>query len=98
MPRFFCSLSYDDYSSYFTGKVNVGMFVSMNATKEFYDRLYKEQFEEYAKELEMLGGKVVLYPCYLCCFNYLISYFNLVNRLINDQIKTLDNDIKLEHT
>jgi len=42
----------------------MGMFVSMNTTKEFYDRLYKERFEEYAKELEMMGGKVVLYPCY----------------------------------
>lgn len=60
----FCSLSYDDYSNYFTGQVNVGMFVSMNATKEFYNRLYKTKFEEYAKELEMMGGKVILYPCY----------------------------------
>ena len=60
----FCSLSYDDYSNYFNGKVNVGLFVSMNATKEFYDRLYKAKFEEYAKEWEMLGDKVILYPCY----------------------------------
>ena len=60
----FCSLSYDDYSNYFKGKVNVGLFVSMNATKEFYDRLYKAKFEEYAKEWEMLGDKVILYPCY----------------------------------
>ena len=39
----FCSLSYDDYSNYFNGKVNVGLFVSMNATKEFYDRLYNTE-------------------------------------------------------
>ena len=36
----FCSLSYDDYSNYFEGKINVGLYVSMNATKELYDRLY----------------------------------------------------------
>ena len=60
----FCSLSYDDYSNYFKGKVNVGFFVTMNATKEFYDRLYKEKFEAYAKEMEMLGGEVNLYPFY----------------------------------
>ena len=60
----FCSLSYDDYSNYFKGKVSVGLFVSMNATKEFYDRLYKAKFEEYAKEWGMLGDKVILYPCY----------------------------------
>ena len=60
----FCSLSYDDYSNYYTGKINVGMFVSMNATKEFYNNLYKKSFEGYAKELEMLNGEICLYPCY----------------------------------
>lgn len=59
----FCSLSYDDYSNYFKGKINVGFFVSMNATQTFYDQLYKDQFEAYAKELEMFNGKVCLYPC-----------------------------------
>ena len=60
----FCSLSYDDYSNYFTGKVNVGLFVSMNASKEFYDRLYKDAFEGYANELKMLNGEVCPYPCH----------------------------------
>ena len=60
----FCSLSYDDYSNYFTGRVNVGLFVSMNASKEFYDRLYKDAFEGYARELQMLNGEVCLYPCH----------------------------------
>lgn len=59
----FCSLSYDDYSNYFTGKVNVGLFVSMNASKEF-DRLYKDAFEGYANELQMLNGEVCPYPCH----------------------------------
>ena len=60
----FCALSYDDYSNYFTGKVNVALFVTMNATKEFYDRLYKEQFEAYANELKQLNGEVYLHPCF----------------------------------
>ena len=60
----FCALSYDDYRSYFTGKVNVGLFVSMNATKEYYDKLYKDAFEGYAQELQMLNGEVCLYPCF----------------------------------
>lgn len=60
----FCSLSYDDYRNYFTGTVRVGFFVSMNATKELYDRLYRDAFEGYAKELEILNGEVCLYPCY----------------------------------
>ena len=60
----FCALSYDDYSNYFTGKVNVGLFVSMNASKEFYERLYKDAFEGCARELQMLNGEVCLYPCH----------------------------------
>ena len=60
----FCSLSYDDYRNYFTGTVRVGFFVSMNATKELYDRLYRDACEGYAKELEILNGEVCLYPCY----------------------------------
>ncbi|MCI8613968.1 flavodoxin family protein [Parablautia intestinalis] len=60
----FCSLSYDDYSNYFEGSVNVGLFVTMNATKEFYERLYKEKFENYADEFKALNGEVCLYPVY----------------------------------
>lgn len=60
----FSALSYDDYSNYFTGSVKVGMFVTMNATKDFYEKLYKEKFEEYAKEFNRLNGEVCLYPCY----------------------------------
>lgn len=60
----FCSLSYDNYSNYFKGKVNVGMFVTMNATKESYEKLYKEKFEAYAREFQLLNGKVDVYPCY----------------------------------
>ena len=60
----FCALSYDDYSNYFKGKVNVGMFVTMNATREFYDKLYKEKFEAYADEFKQLNGEVYLCPCF----------------------------------
>lgn len=60
----FASLSYDDYSNYFKGNVNVGMFVTMNASKEFYDKLYRDNFEAYAEEFKTLNGEVSLYPCY----------------------------------
>ena len=60
----FSSLSYDNYSNYFKGNVNVGMFVTMNATKEFYDKLYKAKFESYADDFMALNGEVSLYPCY----------------------------------
>lgn len=60
----FCSLSYDNYSNYFTKKVNVAFFVTMNATLHFYEKMYKEKFENYAKEWNSLNGKVILYPSY----------------------------------
>lgn len=60
----FSALSYDDYSNYFKRKVNVGMFVTMNANEEFYEKMYKEKFEEYAIEFKQLNGEVCLYPCY----------------------------------
>ncbi|MGO4986903.1 flavodoxin family protein [Gallicola sp. Sow4_E12] len=60
----FTSLSYDDYSSYFKGKVDVGMFLTMNATEKFYEQLYKKEFEDYANEFRMLNGDVSLYPVF----------------------------------
>lgn len=60
----FSALSYDDYSNYFQGKVNVGMFVTMNVPEEMYHQLYKQTFEEYANEFKLLNGDVQVYPCY----------------------------------
>ena len=60
----FSSLSYDDYSNYFKGRVNVGMLLTMNATKEFYEKMYKERFEAYADAFTALNGEVYLYPAY----------------------------------
>ncbi|MDD3367625.1 MAG: flavodoxin family protein [Lachnospiraceae bacterium] len=60
----FSALSYDDYSNYFHGKVNVGMFLTINATEDFYNKLYKEKFEAYADEFRSLNGEVCLYPAY----------------------------------
>ena len=65
MERFhFPSFSYDDYSNYFKGRVNVGLFLTMNATKDFYEKMYKEKFETYANEFKSLNGEVYLYPAY----------------------------------
>ncbi len=60
----FSDLSYDDYSNYFNGRVDVSLFVAMNATEVFYNKLYKDKFVIYAKELEMLNGEITLYPSY----------------------------------
>lgn len=58
----FPALSYDDYSNYFTGKVNVGLFMTMNVTREMYEQAYSRAFEAYAKEFGFLNGETALYP------------------------------------
>lgn len=58
----FPALSYDDYSNYFTGHVNVGMFVTMNATREIYENMYRSAYEGYANEFRFLNGEISLYP------------------------------------
>ena len=57
----FCALSYDDYSNYFKGRVNVGIILTMNAPKIFYKTVYKRRSKEVAKSLKMLNGSVDVY-------------------------------------
>lgn len=58
----FCVLSYDDGSSYYTGKVNVGLFYTMNAPKQFFDESMKENLSKTEFLFNFLNGEVVSYP------------------------------------
>ena len=58
----FCIMSYDDGSSYFTGKVNVGIFYTMNAPLEFYEQSMKESLSGNEFLFGYLNGEVVTYP------------------------------------
>lgn len=75
----FCTLSYDDYSNYFTGKVNVGVIFTMNAPQTFYQLQYKRKLTEQANAFRSLGGKVET----LCSFDTLqvkdYSKFNMTS-------------------
>ncbi len=59
----FCTLSYDDYSNYFTGKVNTGIILTMNAPKSFYNIGYREKAQEVARSFRALNGSVDVYAC-----------------------------------
>ena len=59
----FCALSYDDYSNYFTGKVNVGIILTMNAPKAFYNMSYRKKAKETAQIFKALNGTVEVYAC-----------------------------------
>ena len=55
----FCTLSYDDYSNYFTGKVNVGIILTMNAPKPYYNMSYKKKAKEIADIFKSLNGECI---------------------------------------
>lgn len=59
----FCALSYDDYSNYFKGKVNVGVVLTMNAPKAYYDSAYEAVMERQMEVFKALNGTVEVYPC-----------------------------------
>ena len=59
----FCALSYDDYSNYFTGRVDVGVILTMNAPRAFYERAYSKKAEEVAQGFRSLNGSVEVYAC-----------------------------------
>ena len=58
----FCALSYDNYSNYFTGKVDVGIILTMNAPKAFYNLAYRKKSKEVARSFT-LNGSVEVYAC-----------------------------------
>ena len=58
----FCIMSYDDGSSYYTGKVNVGIFYTMNAPLEFYEQSMKDSPSSTEFLFSFLNGEVISYP------------------------------------
>ena len=60
----FCVLSYDDYSSYYGGKLNVGLFYTMNAPEEIYNESYEENLKENEDLFNLLNANVITYPVF----------------------------------
>ena len=60
----FPAMSYDDYTSVFDGKVDVGVLLTMNAGQEYYDTAYKAKMEEYFAPYRFLNGRTeILASC-----------------------------------
>ena len=59
----FCALSYDDYSNYFTGRVDVGIILTMNAPEAIYREWYQGKADEITRSFSALNGAVELLPC-----------------------------------
>lgn len=60
----FCILSYDNHNSYYKGKVNVALFYTMNAPKDYYETMMKQYLESSAQVFNMLNGEVEIYPVF----------------------------------
>ena len=58
----FCLMSYDDGSSYYTGKVNVGIFYTMNAPLQFYEESMKDSLSSIEFLFSYLNGEIISYP------------------------------------
>ena len=58
----FCIMSYDDGTSYFRGKVNVGIFYTMNAPKQFYEESMKDSLSSVEFLFSYLNGEIRSYP------------------------------------
>ena len=58
----FCLMSYDDGTSYYTGKVNVGIFYTMNAPLQFYEESMKDNLSSIEFLFSYLNGEIISYP------------------------------------
>lgn len=54
----FVTLSYDDYHNYNDKKINVGVILTMNAPKEFYEKHYAEKIKNDLGLLHNLNGEM----------------------------------------
>ena len=58
----FPAMSYNDYSSVFNGRVDVDMFLTMNAPMEYYKQAYERKMQEYFAPLRFLYGQSRIIP------------------------------------
>jgi putative NADPH-quinone reductase len=58
----FPAMSYSTYQSVFKGKVDVDVFLTMNAPMQFYKQNYERRFQEYFAPFRFLNGQIRLIP------------------------------------
>ena len=86
----FCILSYDNHSSYYKGKVNVALFYTMNAPKDYYETMMKQYLESSAQVFHMLNGEVEIYPVFYTLqvndySKYSMAAFDEKNKKLNHE-------------
>ena len=56
------TLSYNSFSSIFTGKIDVDVFLTMGETRDSYDRNYLAKMEAYFAPFRSFNGAVTIHP------------------------------------
>ena len=56
------TLSYNSFSSIFTGKIDVDVFLTMGETRDSYDRNYLAKMEAYFAPFRSFNGTVTIHP------------------------------------
>lgn len=58
----FPAMSYSNYNSVFSGRVDVDIFLTMNAPMQYYKQAYERRFQECFAQFRFLNGEVRLIP------------------------------------
>ena len=57
----FPAMSYNDYTSVFSGRVNTAVFLTMNADEVMYKKVYENPMKVYFAPFGFLNGNVDIY-------------------------------------
>ena len=83
----FCIMSYDDGSSYFRGKVNVGIFYSIISPKKHFQKNVRPFLKSTEDLFKMLNGEVIVYE----------SYKGMVSKKkTEDEIKEIEKQFEMD--
>ncbi|MBR5626295.1 MAG: flavodoxin family protein [Thermoguttaceae bacterium] len=58
----FPAMSYNDYTSVFKGRVDVDVFLTMNAELQYYKQVYEQKIQEYFAPFRFLNGNIRFIP------------------------------------
>lgn len=86
----FSVLSYDGNMNYFEGKINVGIFYTMNAPKEYYESNMKEYLSVSESSFRLLNGDVKVYP--VCNTLQVLDYSKYNMGMFREEDKKKSNE------
>ena len=92
----FCVLSYDNHGSYYDGKLNIGLFYTMNIPKELYDEMLHKKLESLEGIFSLLNGEIKSYP--VCNTLQVKDYskYNMAGFNEEDKLNSRENQFSID--